>query len=94
MNIKATILTISLCTATLTIPVAEQRGRLSNAYHRTHDRLSNHKGKVGLACGVVGTTILTKAFEDEINKYIKPFFKDTCKKIGNWFRRIFKRDKN
>lgn len=93
MKIKATILAISLCTATLTIPVAEQRGRASRAYHYTHDKLSNHKGKVGLAAGVLGTTILTKAFSEEINKYVKPFFTDVCKKVGDWFKRVFSRNK-
>lgn len=90
---KTTILAVLLLTSAVTIPAVAEQGRLSTAYHSLHNKLGQHKGKVGLACGAIGTTVLGKVFEKEINEYLKPAFKSICKKIGGWLKKVFRRSK-
>lgn len=75
------------------IPAKEfgvKRGRLSTACLKTRNRLSNHKGKVCLAAGAIGATIVNKVFAYEIDNYVKPFIKGVFKRTYNFFKRIFK----
>jgi len=69
-----------------------KRGRVSTCYHKVVNKCSNHKGKVGLAVGAIGTTVVTRIFRTEIDSYVKPFFKSVWKKTTNFFRRIFNRE--
>lgn len=69
-----------------------KRGKLSSSYHKIVDKCACHKGKVGLAVGVVGTTIVTRIFKDELEDHIKPLIKKLWNKTTNFFRRIFKRE--
>lgn len=86
-----TIIFIALCTITTISITNTPRSRISTNYHKVHDKLSNHKGKVGLAAGAAGALLLRKTFSVEIDNYIKPFFKNVFKKVGNFFRRVFNR---
>lgn len=93
-KVKAYILSLTLLSANIVaiqeLPV--KRGRISNCYHKTCNKLSNHKGKVGFACGVGATYILDKVFSREVEVYIKPFFKCIFKRIGNFFKRVFNKN--
>ena len=94
---KRLIIGLSLLMATSaaamqdTVPV--KRGWMSTHYHSTHDRLSKHKGKVGLAVGAIGTGLVIKIFNKEINDYVKPFIKSVWKKTTGWIKRIFRSEK-
>lgn len=87
-------LILSACALTLITSASAmnpERGRLSTTYHQTTNKLSEHPGKVGLACGAIGSIVLTKVFKTEIDTYIKPFLKSVCTRIGSWFKRVFNR---
>ena len=93
-KLKIGVLIISLSGVTaLAVETIAQRGRISRAYHRTHDRLSRHKGKVGLACGAVGAGLAYKVFHAEFDSHVKPLIKSVWKRFTGWCKRIFRRDK-
>jgi hypothetical protein len=88
-------LAVSLATASIVaMDVTPKRGRLSRAYHNTTDRLSNHKGKVGLAVGAIGTGVVYKIFHKEFDSYVKPLIKSVWKKTTGWIKRIFRGKKD
>lgn len=87
-------LLVLLSSTTMCSEAPRDRGRVSNAYHRVHDKLSNHKGKVGLAAGAIGTGIAIKVFKVEFDEYLKPFFKSVWKRTTGWFRRVFRSKKD
>lgn len=90
-NIKLCVLVLSLIAGNIAAgDQVVKRGRLSTCYHNTSQRFGNHKGKVGLATGFIGATIINKAFSFEIDSYVKPFIRSVWKKTCNLFRRIFK----
>jgi len=90
---KKIIFVVSLLTVA-TVVAADStvvvRGRASRAYHRVCDKMGNHKGKVGLAVGSLGATIIGKAFRKEIDAYIKPCIKSLWGKVKGWFKRVFR----
>lgn len=93
-KLKIGILALSLSAATVVaMEVAPTRGRLSTCYHNTYNRLSHHKGKVGLAVGAIGTGVVYKVFHKEIDEYVKPFIKSVWKKTTGWIKRIFRSEK-
>jgi len=64
--------------------------RFTNSYcYNTYKELKNHKGKVGLAVGSIGTIVISKIFNKEINGYIKPLIKSLWNKTTGWIKRIF-----
>jgi hypothetical protein len=93
-NIRLCILALTLTTANIVaMESTPTRGRLSTCYHNTANKLSNHKGKVGLAVGAIGTGFVLRVFNKEINDYVKPLIKSVWKRTTEWLRRIFRRDK-
>lgn len=92
MKVKAYLLSLTLLSANVValrqIPV--KRGRVSTYYHKTCNKLSNHKGKACFAGGAIAGYVVNKVFKYEINAYVKPFFKSVFRKIGNFFKRVFK----
>lgn len=92
-NIRLYVLALSLTTASIVaMDQAPKRGRLSNCYHNTCNRLGHHKGKVGLVAGAVGATVFNKVFDLEIENYVKPLIKSVWKRTCNFFRRVLKRE--
>lgn len=96
-KLRTCILLLSISAASAAIAnqpvVTAPRGYVSTAYHNTYDKLSGHKGKVGLVVGAVGCAVVNKVFAVEIEKYVKPFFKSVYNKFYNFFRRVFRGDK-
>jgi len=92
-SLRLYVLAATLLTASATaLSFAPERSRLSLGYHKVCDKLSNHKGKVGLAAGVVGATIFNKVFSYEIDTHVKPLIKSVWKRTCNFFRRILKKE--
>jgi len=89
---KINICVLALSLSTASIIAMPERGRVSKAYHKVSDKLTNHKFKVGFAVGAVGSVLVKKAFGEEIEVYVKPLFKRICRKVGNFFRRVFRRE--
>lgn len=92
---KACIIGVSLLITTSAAAMETARpSRLRHAYRRTHDRLSKHKGKVGLACGAVGAGLAYKIFHKEFDMHVKPLIKGVWKRFTGWCKRIFRRKKD
>ena len=91
--LKISILVLSLSAVTAVAMETTNRGRVSNAYHKAYDKLSNHKGKVGLAIGAIGTGLAYKVFHKEFDAYVKPLIKSVWKKATGWIKRIFRSKK-
>jgi len=94
---KRLIIGLSLLTASSALAMQEaapvKRGWMSSHYHSTCNKLSCHKGKVGLAVGAIGTGIVCKIFKKEIDEYVKPLIKSVWKKTTGWLKRVFRSEK-
>ena len=87
------VLSLILTAAAMATENIPQRGRISRAYHNTYSHLSDHKGKVGFAAGAIGTGLILRVFNKEINDYVKPLIKSVWNRTTGWFKRIFRSEK-
>ncbi len=92
-NIKLCVLVLSLIAVSVVAKdMVITRSMFSNCYNSTCNKLSHHKGKVGIAVGAIGLTVVNKVFSHEIDAYVKPLIRSVWKKACNFFRRVFKRE--
>jgi len=90
---KKLILCFCLLTATYAIPVVRKSNGITMVYHKSQDTVRRHRGAAGMVTGALGTMVIQKLFEKEIQDYLKPFIKGVCDKVKRLLRRIINRDK-
>jgi len=92
-KLRALALALTLAATSIVAMNIPVRGRLSTAYHKTTDQLSNHKVKLGVAAGTIGTAVVLRVFNEEINEFVKPLIKKLWNRTTSWFKKVFTRSK-